>query len=147
MPTRCTANTGRGPCRAWAVRGTDPPVCSAHAGRNVGAGAPQGNQNARTAGFYSQGISVEELADLAVVGDDNSLTDEIAAVRVVIRRVMTALQAAIDPPLAACVFDGARTVAKLLRDRRAISGEAADALCSAIDSAIQEFITETGINP
>lgn len=147
MPSRCTAATKSGPCRAWAVRGTDPPLCSAHAGRNTGAGAPEGNQNARTAGFYSGAISDEELADLAVLGDDNSLTDEIAAVRVVIRRVLAALEAAVDPPLAACVFDGARTVAKLLRDRKAISGEAADNLLTAIDQAIQEFITEAGINP
>ena len=147
MPTRCTATTRRGPCHAWAVRGTDPPLCSAHAGRNAGAGAPQGNQNARTAGFYSQAISVEELADLAVLGDDTSLTDEIAAVRVVVRRVLNALAAAVEPALVACVYDGTRTVARLLRDRRAVSGEAADSLLSAIDTAIQEFVTETGINP
>jgi hypothetical protein len=31
MPTRCTATTAAGrPCRAWAVRGSDPPRCAAH---------------------------------------------------------------------------------------------------------------------
>lgn len=147
MPARCTATTGRGPCRAWAVRGADPPLCSAHAGRSVGAGAPEQNQNARKAGFYSGALTDEELADLAVLGDDATLTDEIGAVRVVVRRVLTTMEASVEPALAACLFDGTRTVARLLRDRKAISGEAADALCSAIDQAIQEFVTEAGLNP
>jgi hypothetical protein len=33
-PTHCTATTAAGQtCRAWAVRGTDPPRCAAHGGR------------------------------------------------------------------------------------------------------------------
>lgn len=145
MPARCTATTGRGPCRAWAVRGADPPLCAAHAGRNAATQAE--NQNARKAGFYSGALTDEELADLAVLGDDATLIDEIGAVRVVVRRVLTSMEASVEPALAACLFDGTRTVARLLRDRKAISGEAADALCSAIDQAIQEFVTEAGINP
>lgn len=36
MPTRCTATTAAGrPCRAWAVRGTDPPRCTAHRDREA----------------------------------------------------------------------------------------------------------------
>jgi len=49
-------------CRAWAVRGSDPPLCSAYAGRGVG--APPGNQNARTHGFYASAITRDELADV-----------------------------------------------------------------------------------
>ena len=38
MPTRCTATTAAGrTCRAWAVRGTDPPRCAAHRDRAEGA--------------------------------------------------------------------------------------------------------------
>lgn len=145
MPTRCTATTDRGPCRAWAVRGADPPLCAAHAERSAASKAE--NQNARKAGFYSGALTDEELADLAVLGDGATLSDEIGAVRVVMRRVLTTTEASVEPAVAACLFDGARTVARLLRDRKAISGEAADALCSAIDQAIQEFVTEAGITP
>jgi len=53
---RCTATCADGrPCRAWAVRGSDPPRCSSHGGGRAPVGAPPGNQNARTHGFYAQG--------------------------------------------------------------------------------------------
>jgi hypothetical protein len=49
---RCTQPTRSGrPCRAWAINGTDPPRCAAHAGRGVG--APPGNRNAVQHGFYT----------------------------------------------------------------------------------------------
>ena len=42
-----TAVTKAGkPCQAWAIVGSNPPLCSAHSGMDVGAGAPPGNQNA-----------------------------------------------------------------------------------------------------
>ena len=63
MAERCTGITAAGrPCRAWAVRGTHPPRCSAHGGRRVegaaaavsqetgegrrDAGGPEGRQDA-----------------------------------------------------------------------------------------------------
>jgi hypothetical protein len=51
---RCTANRADGlPCRAYAVHGTDPPRCAPHGGGRAPVGAPIGNQNARTHGFYA----------------------------------------------------------------------------------------------
>ena len=51
---RCTQLTQSGqPCRAWALRDSDPPICAIHAGRVIGQGAPQGNRNAVTHGFYA----------------------------------------------------------------------------------------------
>ena len=53
--TRCTATCADGSrCRAWAVRGTEPPRCAPHGGGQAPVGAPQGNQNARTHGFYAR---------------------------------------------------------------------------------------------
>ena len=41
MPTRCTATTRAGaPCKAWAVRGSTPPRCTAHGGTRGPADAP-----------------------------------------------------------------------------------------------------------
>lgn len=52
---RCGALTKAGrPCRAWPVRGSDPPRCSAHGGGKRPVGAPQGNRNAEKHGWYSQ---------------------------------------------------------------------------------------------
>lgn len=53
--TRCTALCASGvPCRAWAVRGTAPPRCAPHGGGRDPIGAPWGNRNARTHGYYAQ---------------------------------------------------------------------------------------------
>ena len=53
-------------CKAWAVRGSDPPLCAVHAGLNKGAGAPKGNKNALKHGFYSPGMTRKEKAWLTV---------------------------------------------------------------------------------
>jgi hypothetical protein len=54
QPTRCTATyADDSPCRAWAVRGTDPPRCAPHGGGQAPS-APGGSQNARTHGFYAR---------------------------------------------------------------------------------------------
>lgn len=51
----CTATSADGsPCRAWAVRGSHPPRCAPHGGGAAPVGAPTGNQNARTHGFYAR---------------------------------------------------------------------------------------------
>jgi hypothetical protein len=91
---RCSHTTAAGrPCRAWAVHGTDPPACAAHAGRIRGAGAPQGNQNARTHGFYATVFSADELADLLRYATNLSLDGEIACARFALRRVLNYLKA------------------------------------------------------
>jgi hypothetical protein len=54
VSTRCTATTAaQQPCRAWAVQGSDPPLCAAHGGRGKRPGAPNGNANAVTHGAYA----------------------------------------------------------------------------------------------
>lgn len=53
MP-RCASEKKDGkPCKAWAVRGTDPPLCAAHGGVAARIGAPPGNKNAERHGAYS----------------------------------------------------------------------------------------------
>ena len=116
---------GGQPCQAWAVHGSDPPLCSAHAGRNIGAGAPLGNRNRLTHGFYSTAFNLEELEDVQDHDPDSVLKSEIACARVALRRVMSILA---DPnrdlpaweyaKLATLAFYGARTVARLLRDQK-----------------------------
>ena len=160
---RCSHTTASGKsCRAYAVAGTEPPACAAHAGRNAGAGAPTHNQNRATHGFYSRVLRPDEIADLVTYADDLSLDDEIACARVALRRVLALLTTDTVSPfedpanqqrltatdyarLAALALAGTRTVAKLLRDKRALSGEAADGISGAIAQALDELSTEWGV--
>jgi hypothetical protein len=51
---RCSATCANGkPCRAWALRGSEPALCAAHSGK---VGAPPGNKNAQTHGYYSRQV-------------------------------------------------------------------------------------------
>jgi hypothetical protein len=85
----CSATTTAGePCKAWAVHDTGPPLCSAHAGRNVGAGAPLGNQNRTTRGFYASVLSRRELADILEGVDLTPLQSEIACACAALRRLL-----------------------------------------------------------
>lgn len=147
---KCSHLTKKGnPCRAWAITGSDPPACSAHSRANRGAGAPAGNQNRIDHGFYGRVYSLEEIADLVAHAVDESLDDEIAAVRVAIRRVFEQLEhdlvAEEYAKLAALIFTGANTVARLLRARRALTGEAADGISGAIAQALDELANEWGV--
>ena len=73
-------------CRAWAVRGER--FCSSHLSRAHG-GAPVGNDNAVTRGLYSRHFTVDELA--VVLDTPSDLTDEIAACRVLLGRLVAAM--------------------------------------------------------
>jgi len=138
---RCTQRTQSGrPCNAWAVRGSDPPACSAHA--------------RKWQGFYACALESKELADLAAYGGDLSLDDEIACARVAVRRVLAALGAPGDETglaaselarLAGLAFQGTRTVSRLLRDQRALSGDAADGINGAIGAALDELSVMWGV--
>jgi hypothetical protein len=175
---RCSATTATGEsCRAWAVRGSDPPLCSIHSGRAKG-GAPPGSDKPNTKhGFYSSALDPTELADLVTFSDDMTLADEIAVCRVVLRRLLSILENPPGPDRDACPeqacpeqrdracpersdrsdritdyaklaglsLQAARTIARLLRDQRALSGKAADGIVAAIAQALDELSTEWGV--
>lgn len=146
-PIRCTCATKAGnPCQAWAVAGTVPPTCAAH--------LPRTEPPPTVHGFYSSAVHPDELAALVQYSDDMTLDDEIAVARVALRRALAALSAPKDGEqgrlvaladfgrLAAVVFAGTSTVARLLRARRALSGDAADGIAGALAQALDELSTE-----
>ena len=99
--------TGRakpGPSAAECCRDRVLPLCSAHAGRNAGAGAPPGNQNRRTHGFCASALQPEELADLVAFSGDMTLNDEIVIARVTLRRILAQLSVYGQPHVAAPVM-------------------------------------------
>jgi hypothetical protein len=149
---RCSHTTAAGrPCRAWAVHGTDPPACSAHAGRTRGAGGRRGNQNARKHGFYARTLSKDEIADLEADPDLN-LAAEIACARIALRRVLQhlardsgQLSAADQVRSLALIFHGTRTIARLLRDYHALGGDVSR-LARTTDQVLDELAAKWGID-
>jgi len=76
MNTRCTATRKDGqPCQAWAVADTSPPRCAAHGGGKRPPGAPAGNKNRQTHGFYSRQLTPppQTIAEVA-----QALADSLA---------------------------------------------------------------------
>jgi hypothetical protein len=150
MKRKCTATTKAGrPCRAWAVHGTNPPRCQAHANlSDVGA---SGSAAEEEPSFYQRQLTSKEVADLVAHAGEGTLTDEIAINRIILRRLLTVLrenEALTMQDLtnvAPLVFRGTRAVARLLRQERALSGEAADGIAGAIGKALDELSTEIGL--
>jgi len=90
------------------------------------------------------------LADLVGLAADATLDDEIAVVRVALRRALMALHSdelssEETAHLVPAVFAGARTVARLLREQKLLSGESADSLMSELSSALDELSAEWGV--
>jgi len=85
LKPKCTAITAQGsPCKAWAIRGSDPPLCAPHSGNT---GAPKGNKNAVTHGFYQRRVTPEERASLFQTGSDVTLIQEAVLLRVLLHRL------------------------------------------------------------
>ncbi len=145
MPSRrCTATCADGsPCRAWAVRGTDPPRCAAHGGASRPVGAPPGNQNALKHGYYAAHDDSEDCS-IDVVIDSlfhrqlqlDEYIDRIWQSDVTIEQVTHLLR---------IHGQNASRLGRLLRDRRALSGDAADCISGAIGLALDELSTELGV--
>ena len=142
---KCTALTRSGPpCRAWAERGSDPPRCAAHRGdgRRGDKATPQAPPAPAGPGFYPEDPTAVTI-DGAIAG----LTDKM--------RRLDALIAGHDqsagrnwPPdevlvqLLGLYTQASSRLSQLLRDRRALSGEAADGLAGAIAQALDEIGTQ-----
>ena len=93
-PTKCSAITASGqPCKAWAIRGSEPPLCAPHAGL---AGGKKGNQNAVKHGYYRQSINSAELLSLFDDAGKVELDQEAVLLRVFIHRLINYLE---DPEL------------------------------------------------
>jgi hypothetical protein len=109
-------------------------------------------QSAREHGFYGRTLSEEELADLVAYAAVLTLDDEIACARVAVRRTLEFLNQERDSlaeadylRAAGLVFQGARTIARLLRDQQALSGETAGRLTAIFDVALDALGAEWGI--
>ena len=194
---RCSFTTKAGcSCRAWAVRGSEPPACSSHlrshSGENAleqacsshlrasfgehsgerarsralgsslveGVPEPAGSRHLGASlgegvpepGFYGHTLTDEELADLVIYAAELTLDDEIACTRIAVRRTLEFLN---QRPgslseteylrAAGLVFQGTRTIARLLREQQALSGGSDSRFQDIMDAALDGLSEEWGI--
>ena len=115
-------------CRAWAMRDSDPPLCASHSPGL--SGAPLGNRNALTHGYYASTLHPDDLATLDEQATHSSLDGEILIIRIALRRlqhmILTGLTPDPDPqPLhvqdyarfIGLTFQAANTLSRLVRVR------------------------------
>lgn len=141
--TRCTAITAAGsPCKNWAVHRSQPPRCSAHGGGSRPVGAPPNNANARTHGLYAAKPGIRTIADVI---------DDLAQTQAILSALIEEHIEG-EPDLDALVTllrlhgQNASRLGRLLRDQRALSGEAADGIAGAIAQALDELGSELGVD-
>jgi hypothetical protein len=159
LKTRCSVPG----CRAWAIRGSDPPLCSPHRSRKdppgQGVGAPSGNQNRRIHGFYATALPPDEQARLLAPEGITSLDAEIALTRAALDRIYDMLLTGVTPGPNPCPLDaqdyarfiglafrGANTVARLLSTRVALGGDPNDAFSVAMDKALDQINAVFGLD-
>lgn len=142
VPRKCSATTRRGaPCRRWATRASDPPLCPAHGGRQAE------DETEVLPGSDLPAFPPEERDGRLQLGGLN-LDEEIALARLCLLRVAEALEGngRLTPEqrirLASLIFRGTSTVARLLRDRQAVVDEAGDNLSAAVTQVVNTAASE-----
>jgi hypothetical protein len=94
---RCSRITAAGDsCRSWAIQGNDPPLCRVHGGQKGGAqkrehqeaGKSQDTAGEESNGLYSRHFDPHEITDLVAHALQDILQDEIAAIRVIVSRIL-----------------------------------------------------------
>jgi hypothetical protein len=141
---RCTAVCLDGsPCRAWAVHGTQPPRCAAHGGAGHRDSVPLGREIELTRGFDGDPELPEDCSIDAVI-------DDLYRKQVLLSDTIDQIQAAEGIALRELAHllrihgQNASRLGRLLRDRRALSGRAADGISGAVAQALDELSNELG---
>lgn len=133
---RCSATTKAGePCRAWAAHGSQ--LCASHLGKT---GAPAGNKNRQTHGFYAApSRKLESIDD--VVQDQLGRQEQLSAY---IDEQMKAGNVDLDEVVRLFALTGqnASRLGRLLRDQRALSGASADGFLEMVSKLLDEINTE-----
>ena len=143
---RCTHLTTAGqPCRAWALTGSDPPTCAMHAGRVTGQGAPAGNRNAVRHGFFAE-FDLQDPAHPPINGIIHDLVARQEQLSAIIDDHLAELTIPDLARLLAIHGQNASRLGRLLRDRRALGGDAADGFTQAIGAALNELGTMWGVD-
>ena len=140
---RCTAHARSGhPCRAWAMRDSDPPRCRAHRGKET---VQDAEKVLAGPAFYPQDPTAITIdAAIAGLADKMRRLDAIIASR-------DEVESCTWPPdeallqLFGLYSQASSRLSRLLRDRRALSGEAADGFAGAVAQALDELSSQWGV--
>ena len=131
-------------CRAWAMRGSDPPRCAAHRGDGGSSvGAPRGNKNRKTHGLYA--TPETKLASIDdVVADALRRQSELSA----FIDAQLGLDVGVEELVKLFALHGqyASRIGRLLRDQKILSGDSADQILEAMAQAIDEIEEELGVD-
>ena len=122
------------------MRDTQPPLCYFHFGRR--SLEQESDDKSHDKDFYSRTYTLEEVADLVYLALDHTLDDEVAAVRVAVRRVMQQLHEELTPTeyarLASAIFTGANTIARLVRTSRDLADDTRDEIRLIVEQVTSE---------
>lgn len=117
---KCSAVNQNGQsCQAWAIHGSKPALCSVHAGRNNGAGAPRGNKNALKHGYYTRYFLKQEIAEFEAL-TERSPAGELILARAMIGRLtayvsLGGISVEDVTTVMTLIFSGIRTVITVLK--------------------------------
>ena len=103
-------------------------------------GAPEGNQNARKHGFYSQILDGAEQLDLEAAAGVEGIDGEIALLRVKIKSILVN-----DPDNIKLFMEATNTLARLVRTRYNITSQGKNGLKEAIGNVIKDIAIPLGI--
>ena len=136
---QCKATTRKGTrCKRSAKAGFD--FCGLHDGSGARPGAPAGNRNAQRHGFYAGLFTAEEITDLATVAVSEGLDDEIALLRVRIRRAAT------EGTDLNAISRACGRLTQMLRAQQVLSGETMDRFQAAMSEVLAELTEELGLS-
>jgi uncharacterized protein YjcR len=104
-------------------------------------GAPEGNQNARTHGFYSKVLDEAEQLDFELAaGFDDSFDGEIAVLRVKIKSLLEK-----DPENIKLLMQATESLARLVKTKYNITREQKKGLKEAIGNVLKDIAIPLGI--
>jgi uncharacterized protein YjcR len=104
-------------------------------------GAPKGNQNARTHGFYSRVMDEAEQLDLELATSIEGIDDEIALLRVKIKSVLEK-----DPENIRLIMQATNTLAGLIKASYKMTKEQRKGLKEAIGNVLRDVAIPLGIS-
>lgn len=141
---RCSARRKDGrPCRAWAVRDSQPALCASH--RNLAAGDDPDAQD-----FDLHAYTLDELADLIYRREQQSLRDELrftqAGVLAILRRWKGELTEDEFARLMTLLHSSARTITGIIRAQQAAAKRDKDQLPAHRAAALSDLGAEWGMD-
>lgn len=153
---KCTSTKSDGqPCKAWAVRNSDPALCNVHKRH-----APESTDQTHPAEVAKTGCNVdvvepgcpytlEQIAGLLRQNADGSLEDELLIARLAVKRLMRHLEEQLTPHefahLAGVIFTGTNSIVRMLKSQQDLENHSAADLARAINQALDESSKEMGI--